>query len=117
MQKGIQTSYLIYLLPRLRQWTAYVPLEMMMMFSIKINFVQKEVQRSLLEVLPPFLRALISLTLGGSPPVGMVTKDSSSRETKPKPFENRLDDDEAFNATGRVETWSFKKMRAQCCLG
>ena len=45
--------------------------------------------------------------------MGMVTKDSSSRETKSKPFENRLDDDEAFDAMGRVETWLFKKMRAQ----
>ena len=45
--------------------------------------------------------------------MGVVKKDSSSRETKLKTFENEPDDDEAFDATGRVETWLFKKMRAQ----
>ena len=83
-----------------------------MMFSIKINFGQK-FSDPCLRFCFRFLKALTSLTLGGSPPVAVVTKDSSSREIKLKTFENKPDDDEAFDAMGRVETWLFKKMRAQ----
>ena len=70
-----------------------------MMFSIEINFGQKFSDPCLRFCLR-FLKALTSLTLGGSPPVAVVTKDSSSRDTKLKTFENRPDDDEASDAMG-----------------